>query len=140
MKSLLKTHRILSISLLVLTMFSCSFSDHNLAPDRANAGQTTSGIQGEVLLGPIHNGPPQAGDSADVGFAALFYVYDYSGALVAKFNSDGGGWFNVALPPGHYKIIPDSSAPIWDPGQQTQQVTVTQGKFSNVILRFDQSS
>lgn len=131
---------LLLVTMGVMTLFRCSFSDHNISPSRANAGQTVSGVQGEVLLGPIHNGPPQAGDNADIGFAALFYVYDDRGGMVATFNSDWDGWFNVALAPGHYVIIPDSSAPIWDPQKQAQQVTVVAGKFSQVTLRFAQPS
>jgi len=121
-----------------LTLFSCNFSDHNVSPKRSNAAQLSTGLLGEVLRGPNHTGPPQAGDNAFVGFASLFYVYDDHGTMVTTFTSDTFGWFKVGLDPGHYTIAPDDSAPLLATGQ-TQQATVVAGKFSSVTLRFDSS-
>jgi hypothetical protein len=119
-----------------LTSFSCSLSDHNLTPQRASAAQLTSGVIGQMLRGPTHAGPPQAGDNLYIGFGALFYVYDDHGTLVTTFTSDSFGWFKVGLTPGQYTIAPDSSAPLLATGQ-TQQITVVKDKYSNVTLRFD---
>ena len=119
-----------------LTLFSCSLSDHNLTPQRASAAQLTSGVIGQMLRGPTHAGPPQAGDNLYIGFAALFYVYDDRGTFVTTFTSDAYGWFKVGLNPGQYTIAPDSSAPLLTTGQ-TQQITVVKDKFSNVTLKFD---
>lgn len=121
-----------------LGLFSCSLSDHNLSAKRASAAQLSSGVTGQALRGPTHTGPPQAGDNAYIGFAALFYVYDDHGVQVATFNSDSFGWFKVGLEPGQYTVAPDASAPLLTTGQ-TQQITVVPEKYSNVILHFDSS-
>lgn len=137
MNSILRIKKsLLLITLGGMTLFGCSFSDHNITPKRASAAQLTSGVLGQALRGPTHSGPAQAGDNLYIGFAANFNVYDNYGVLVTKFTSDSFGWFNVSLYPGQYVIAPDASAPLLAAGQ-TQQVTVVKDKFSSVTLRFD---
>ena len=47
------------------------------------------------------------------------------------------GNFTVLLPPDEYTIVPDASAPILFPEQQTKVVTVPEDGFADVTLRFD---
>jgi hypothetical protein len=104
----------------------------------ANAvSANATGITGQVLMGPIVPGPEVPGQINEAPFSALFGVLDSQNNVVASFKSDDNGYFTVALPPGEYIIVPDASAPILFPEQQTKSVIVPETGFADVILRFD---
>ena len=136
--------KLMSLPIIVFWGLILSGCDLNLidplASSQAPPPVASSGVQGQVLRGPVHAGPPAAGDNAYIGFAALFYVIDEAGHQVASFNSDSMGWFILKLSPGRYEIVPDQSAPLIDPELQRQPVTVTKGVLSNVVLHFDGSN
>ncbi len=96
-----------------------------------------TGIRGQVLRGPINPGPEILGESNEEPFSAPFSVLDSQGNEVARFKSDENGFFEVALSPGEYTIVPDSSAPILFPEQQATSVTVPEDGFADVVLSFD---
>lgn len=116
--------------ILAATVFAAS--PHAASPQMANE----SGIIGRVLRGPVEPGPTIAGESDEAPFRAVFHVMD-SGREVARFESDEQGRFKVVLPPARYTIVPDESAPILFPHQQTKDVTVPAGDYREVTLRFD---
>lgn len=99
-----------------------------------SAGET--GIRGTVLRGPVHGGPMIAGQAHEAPFRASFSVTE-SRQTVALFESNEDGVFEVALPPGEYTIVPDTSAPILFPQRQQKTVTVPEDGFATVTLRFD---
>ena len=76
-----------------------------------------------------------AGDEAP--FRASFQVLNAENELVTQFETDENGCFSVMLPPGEYTIVPDSSAPIWRARHQKKTVTVPEGGFAGIILKFD---
>ena len=96
-----------------------------------------TGITGQVLMGPIVPGPEVPGQINEAPFSAPFRVLDSGNNPVAHFASDDNGNFTVVLPPGEYTIVPDESAPILFPEQQTKLVIVPETGFIDVILRFD---
>lgn len=102
-------------------------------PDINNALDT--GLQGTVIRGPI---TPVCTENTpcDAPFSALFFVLK-DDREVSRFESDTQGGFNVALDPGLYTIIPDSSAPIMHPQQQRQEVEVQSESITHVTLYFD---
>jgi hypothetical protein len=100
-----------------------------------SAGAT--GITGQVLMGPIVPGPEVPGQINEAPFSALFSVLNSQNNVVASFKSDDNGNFTVLLSPGEYTIIPDASAPILFPEQQTKLVIVPEDGFADVILMFD---
>jgi hypothetical protein len=76
------------------------------------------------------------GRDDEAPFRATFYVLA-SEQVVTRFESDERGCFEVLLPAGEYTIVPDKSAPISFPARQRKTVTVPEGGFARVILRFD---
>jgi len=95
-----------------------------------------TGIRGTVLCGPIKPGPTRVGQSDEAPFRATFIVR-VAERQVARFKSDKNGKFEVLLPAGDYTIVPDKSAPIPAPQNQTKTVTVPDVGFAVVTLRFD---
>ncbi len=100
-----------------------------------SAGAT--GITGQVLRGPIVPGPEVPGQINEAPFSASFRVLDSANNVVARFESDDDGNFTVLLSPGEYTIVPDASAPILFPEQQTKAVIVPETGFADVVLSFD---
>jgi hypothetical protein len=96
---------------------------------------TATGLAGTVLRGPIApvctlNQP------CDAPFKAGFTV-QRGATLVAAFQSDEQGHFEVRLAPGTYIIVPDADAPIILPKSQTKEAAVGQNGLTIVDLRFD---
>jgi len=96
-----------------------------------------TGIRGQVIRGPIHPGPEIEGVSNEEPFSASFSVLNSEDTRVAGFKSDENGIFEVFLRPGEYTVVPDPSAPILFPEQQTKAVSVPRDGFADVILEFD---
>jgi len=95
-----------------------------------------SGIRGTALWGPVKPGPSRLGQSNEAPFRATFIVL-VDERQVAQFRSDKKGDFEVLLPAGDYTIVPDKSTPIPAPQSQKKTVTVPEGGFAVVTLRFD---
>ena len=97
----------------------------------------TTGLEGRVLKGPmcpvVRNDQP----CPDQPFSAWFDVFDDQEQRVTRFQSDEEGFFEVALRPGTYTIVPDESAPILQPHIQRQTVTVQPDQITSVTLTFD---
>ena len=97
-----------------------------------------SGIQGQVLQGPMCGGPVSVDDPCpDQPFSAVFHVLDDQGNRVARFLTDEQGNFHIGLLPGEYTIVPDESALLMSPGAQKREVAVREGEFVRVTLTFD---
>lgn len=115
-------------ALVVTTLFAaCS--------DDARTGLDT-GLTGTVVRGPTQPVCRQDDPCEDEPFAALFHVRS-DGATVATFESADDGTFSAPLPPGAYLVVPDSTAPIIAPEQQSQSVQVGPVGFTEVYLSFD---
>ena len=100
------------------------------------AEDTGTGLRGVVLMGPVTPGPVAVGESDEAPFSAAFSVLSAEGKT-AHFQSGDDGRFELALPPGTYTIVPDTTAPIPYPGKQRQVVTVPATGYAEVTLRFD---
>ena len=96
-----------------------------------------TGVQGQVLRGPVVPGPVTEGQADEEPFSASFHVLDGRKVETAQFRSDKEGRFRVVLAPGEYTIIPDASAPILFPTRQTKTVRAPAEGFAEVVLRFD---
>ena len=98
------------------------------------AGMDT-GLTGLVMRGPTT--PVCLPDvPCSAPFSARFAVWQGS-HLVASFRSDTQGRFTVALPPGQYRLVPDSDAPILGPASQAKMVDVGPVELTTVRLDFD---
>lgn len=103
-------------------------------PSPSNEALPGTGLTGSVLRGPV---TPVCVVSrpCDAPFSAEFHVY--RGTLeVAQFASDMTGHFTVALSPGIYTVVPDSTAPLF-PRFQSRVVAVLPQGETTVTLEFD---
>jgi len=99
----------------------------------------TSGIEGQVLLGPqcpvVQEGTP----CPDEPYQATIDVWNAGRSRkVTTFTTDDQGRFRVPLPPGDYYIDPqpeDPGRPL--PAPIPQDVTVLPDRFVSITIQYD---
>lgn len=93
------------------------------------------GIEGVALLGPVC--PVQRPD--DPGCAPRPHEADVvvfgGGRFVTSFRTGTDGRFRVGLPPGVYRLLPESGDPF--PVAREEEVEVAAGVYTEVTLSFD---
>ena len=73
---------------------------------------TTSGIEGTIIVSPIRPGPIRKGEELNAApVRNVQFVVTTGDATVKTFTTDGEGRFHVALPPGHYVVVPEGGVP-----------------------------
>lgn len=102
------------------------------------AAPPTSGIEGQVLLGPtcpvVREGTP----CPDRPFQATIVVWDAERTQkVSTFTTDEEGRFQVALAPGEYYIDPQSPNPGAPPAGIPQNVTAPPDRFVQITIQYD---
>ena len=97
----------------------------------------SSGIEGQVLQGPMCGGPVRAGtnDCPDQPYQATLIVLDSNGNQVIQLQSDQNGYFTITLEPGTYILHPVSGKPL--PRAVDQTVVVIDGKFTQITITYD---
>ena len=96
-RPLLMVSRALVLGLLFLYAFE---SSNSLAQQR---GMTT-GLEGQIRVGPTHGGPIHKGVDDSQPLANATFVVKQRERVVASFETDGQGRFHVALPAGKYFV------------------------------------
>ena len=97
-----------------------------------------TGLKGRTMIAAPCPGPAiDDKPCPDQPLSASFEVLDGNNKVIARFQSDAEGRFEIALPPGTYTIIPDAAAPLFNPRNQPQQVTVQTKTMTDITLRFD---
>lgn len=96
-----------------------------------------TGLEGRVLKGPMCPVVRDDEPCPDQPFSAWFDVFDDQNQHVTRFQTDEEGFFEVALDPGVYTLVPEASAPILRPEAQQQPVTVQPNVMTSVTLHFD---
>ena len=95
----------------------------------------TSGLQGQVLIGPmcpvVQDGVP----CPDQPYEATITVRDAAGAEVTKFTSDAQGAFKVNLAPGDYTLAPISPDGFTQAAEQA--VIVSANMYTLVLITYD---
>jgi len=116
---------LLALALLVISLGGCS----------NDAEPLHTGLTGVMLRGPI---APVCSETepCDAPFAATFSV-QRSGSTVQRFVSAADGTFEVLLPPGSYRIVPGTDAPIISPTSQVKDVVVGDSGLTADTLVFD---
>ncbi len=99
--------------------------------------EPSSGIEGQVIRGPIKGGPEIIGVVNQEPFSALFHVNDPNKKTVKSFTSDENGEFKIHLPPGEYDIVPDISAPLIKPAAQNKKVIISKDSLLYQVFYFD---
>jgi hypothetical protein len=91
--------------LLVIATFLALFSRAGLAqPPSTPKAESETGIEGVIMVSPIHGGPSKRGDVDSAPLANTEFVVVKENNAVASFKTDDQGHFRISLPPGHYVI------------------------------------
>lgn len=94
-----------------------------------------SGIEGQVLLGPICPVLQQGQECPDQPYQATLTVNSLTGLQIAQFQSDEQGRFQVSLVPGEYILHPE--APNGLPFAGDQSFVVETGRYTQIIVHYD---
>ncbi|HKO74332.1 MAG TPA: carboxypeptidase-like regulatory domain-containing protein [Gaiellaceae bacterium] len=114
--------RVLAVTLVATLLAACGGS----------AGSSTSGIRGHAFVSPVC--PVEPCPSPSPPYTGIFVVRQ-AGKVVANARTDGQGYFEIRLVPGHYTL--ESLEGRFLPSLKPVQVTVRDGEFTEVELRFD---
>jgi len=117
--------RIVLFSLLFLT--ACSSA--------TNPTPTNSGIEGQVLIGPMCPVVQVGQECPDQPYQAVLTVSSPQGEKIVQFQTDEKGRFKIPLAPGEYILHPESPNGMPFAGEQT--VRVEEGKFTQVAVNYD---
>ncbi len=109
-----------------------------LACEGAEAPPLTSGIEGQVLLGPACPVVQEGTPCPDSPYQATIVVWNAERTKKLRtFTTDADGRFHVGLAPGRYYLDPqppDSGGP---PTPEPQTVDVPAGRFLQLTVRYD---
>jgi len=94
-----------------------------------------SGIEGQVLLGPMCPVVQEGQDCPDQPYQATLTITSRNGVQVAQFQSDEQGRFRVSLVPGEYVLHPESPNGI--PFAGDQSFTVETGRYTQLTIHYD---
>jgi hypothetical protein len=116
----------LFIGILILVLATCSI--YSPTP-------RGSGIQGQVLLGPICPVIQPGQQCPDQPYRATLTVTDRHGLQITQFQTDEQGHFQVALVPGEYILHPESPNGI--PFAGDQSFIVETGRYTQITVHYD---
>ena len=94
-----------------------------------------SGIEGQVLVGPMCAVVQQGQECPDQPYQATLTVKTLDGLQIAQFHSDEQGHFRVPLVPGEYILHPESPNGI--PFAGDQSFVVETGRYTQIIVNYD---
>lgn len=94
-----------SYRLLIIATLLALFSRVGLAqPSSTPKAESETGVEGVILVGPIHGGPSKRGDPDSAPLANTEFLVVKENSTVASFKTDDQGRFRISLPAGHYTI------------------------------------
>jgi len=97
-----------------------------------------TGIEGQVLIGPICPVVQQGKECPDKPYQATLTVLDSSGTReIVRFQTDTEGRFRLPLAPGNYILHPETAENMTMPFAPEQNITVTEGRFTQVNVDYD---
>ncbi len=99
----------------------------------------TSGIEGQVLLGPMCPVVREGTPCPDQPFQATVVIWDANRTkMLGRFISDDQGHFRVPFPPGDYLLEPEPPDPDKPfPTASPIEVNVTADAWTNVTIQYD---
>ena len=116
----------LLIGVLILVLATCSI--YSPTP-------RGSGIEGQVLLGPMCPVLQQGQQCPDQPYQTTLTVISLNGLQIAQFQSDERGRFQVSLVPGEYILHPES--PNGLPFAGDQSFMVETGQYTQITVHYD---
>jgi hypothetical protein len=99
--------------------------------------QLSSGIEGQVLLGPMSAVVRADRPMPDKPYKADLKILSPEREEITQLQTDDEGKFKIVLEPGEYIISPVAPNPIRPPYPEEQTVTVKANQFTSVIVHFD---
>jgi hypothetical protein len=125
--------RIIIPLLILTTLLSACEKKNPITPTQP----PTSGISGQVMIGPVCPGPVAIGDTlcADQPYQATLTILDSENKEISKIQPDNTGHFSITLPPGIYTIHPISGEHF--PRASVQGITVYPDQYSKVTILYD---
>lgn len=94
-----------------------------------------SGIEGQVLIGPMCPVAQQGQSCPDQPYQATLTVNSPNGGMIVQFQTDGQGHFRIPLEPGQYILHPESPNGI--PFAADQAITVGAGQYTHINVNYD---
>lgn len=113
------------IGLLILILSACSIEPT----------PTDSGIEGQVLIGPMCPVVQEGQECPDQPYQATLTVKSLNGRKIAQVETDEQGHFKISLASGEYILHPES--PNVMPSASEQTFFVEAGKFTQIIVNYD---
>src|SRR3990172_4459790 len=111
--------------LMILFLSTCSI----------NPTPTDSGIEGQVLIGPMCPVVQAGQECPDQPYQAALTVNSLNGRKIAQVQTDEQGRFKIPLAPGEYILHPESTNML--PFASEQTFIVEEGKFTQIIVNYD---
>ena len=103
-------------------------------PETSGGARSDTGIEGQVIIRPVR--PHETVGMPNFNpYQAMVQVLDTSEHPVTTFQSEAGGTFRVALPPGRYVLRPQSPGPY--PRASAQTVVVPPAGFTHVRIIYE---
>jgi len=106
-----------------------------LATCSAEPASTTSGVEGQVFIGPVCPVVQEGQECADRPYQATLIVNNSNGREIVKVQTDTQGRFKIPLEPGEYILHPES--PNVMPYAAEQVFVVEAGRFTQVNITYD---
>ena len=114
------------IGVLILALATCSI--YNPTPKG-------SGIEGQVLIGPLCPVVQQGQECPDQPYQATLTINNANGVQITRFQTDEQGRFKISLVPGEYILHPESPNSLPYAGDQT--LTVQTGAYTQIVVHYD---
>jgi len=114
------------IGVMILVLATCSI--YNPTP-------RGSGIEGQVLIGPMCAVVQQGQECPDQAYQAALTVFSPNGVQIVQFQTDAQGHFRVPLVPGEYILHPESPNGI--PLAGDQSFVVETGLYTQLTVNYD---
>ncbi|SRR6266508_4778484 len=114
------------IGVMILLLATCSI--YNPTP-------RGSGIEGQVLIGPMCPVVQPGQDCPDQPYQATLTVNSLNGVKIEQVQTDAQGHFRIPLVPRQYVLHPESPNGIPFAGDQT--FTVETGQYTHVVVNYD---
>jgi len=111
--------------ILILLLATCS----------TQPATATSGIEGQVFIGPTCPVVQQGQDCPDKPYQATLTVNGSDGRMVAQVKTDAEGRFKIPLDAGEYILHPES--PNMLPFASEQTFTVREDQFTKMTVTYD---
>ena len=106
-----------------------------LATCSAEPASTTSGVEGQVFIGPVCPVVQVGQECPDQPYQATLVVNNSNGREIVKVQTDEQGRFKIPLESGEYILHPES--PNVMPYASEQTFTVVSGKFTQITVNYD---